>query len=507
MQRSLLGRGIENAKLAKEFHQMVRGQEARVRKEAQRALAARMGRMRGLPQKIGQAFSLKDEELSAEFGHLQNASEPLPIAMIQTLLDQAWGKPHQELLAELDPHGMAASLGQVHRGLLKDGSKVAIKVAYPGIREAVFNDLKMLGWLGRGAETAFAGFKLAPYRDFLLADLEDELDYEREAALQDGYLRRSRVEGLIVPRVFKELCGPQVLLSQWQDSLPIDALIQWPQVARQRVGTILVDHMIHMLFVHGWMHADPHPGNVGFRLDQGEPKVVLYDYGCVLQLTATERLLLLRLLLQTQQGKGSPLAIFDAMGFNMDLLNPIADKVPALCRLLFEPFLVEGSFDSQGWQLKQRLAALLGDARWNLRFSGIPQMMFLVRGFQGLLYYLKRLKVQVNWRQRLQPVLHAELAAVLALNLPARPGPEFQGLAKHLCLDVFRDGEKKVGLRFPASAVERLEALMGDEILDKAKAAGLEPSQAVAKARSVGFAPCSLIELNDEARRIRIWLE
>ena len=88
-------------------------------------------------------------------------------------MEKAWGAPLDSVVQTIDRNGLAASLGQVHRAVLRDGREVAVKVRYPGIRKAVMNDLKVLGWLSAPVGDLRRGFDLNDYRAEIVRNLDD----------------------------------------------------------------------------------------------------------------------------------------------------------------------------------------------------------------------------------------------------------------------------------------------------------------------------------------------
>jgi len=203
MHRSLPTRGLATARMAAAYRKGMRSPDAHVQQEARRMLVQRMGSLKGLPQKLGQNLSLHDNASAHEFEPLTEASEALPFEVVEQLLTERWGRPWTEILEHCEPQGMAASLGQVHRARLSNGTEVAIKLAYPGIREAVMADLKLLGWLGKAGEQWLAGFNADAYRQVILADLEEELNYRTEATRQIRYGQMAATDPVCVPRVLK----------------------------------------------------------------------------------------------------------------------------------------------------------------------------------------------------------------------------------------------------------------------------------------------------------------
>ena len=130
MRKSFIGRTVEGALLAKDVMKMSRAKDATSKTAAEMHLAKRMGKLRGLPQKWGQALSMSGErEEGGAFKKLTDHNEPLPFEVIEVELEKSWGKPWSEVCQHIEPHGLAASLGQVHKAQLHDGRQVAIKVA------------------------------------------------------------------------------------------------------------------------------------------------------------------------------------------------------------------------------------------------------------------------------------------------------------------------------------------------------------------------------------------
>jgi len=476
--------------------------------QARQHLARRMGRLRGLPQKLGQSLAMTVQDPDDNpFADLEDGAEPFPFPIMEAILQEVWGQPWPQVLSSLEPHGRAASLGQVHKGILPDGRAVAVKIAYPGIREAVFNDLRMLGWLAKPAEFAIAGFQLEEYRSTLFSDLEEELDYQLEAQHQELYACLTHPsDPVTTPQVISQLSSQRVLVTVWEDGTHIDEACQWSEQERFKLAVNLVKHFLRMLFEHGLVHADPHPGNYRF-LPSGQ--IIIYDYGSVAKLEPQKRLLLLRLILASQEQKGDPFSLLQGLGFKPDLLEPIRAKLPALCQVLFEPFLCPAKFDPTTWDRAQKIDDILGKDRWNFRMSGPAAYIFLIRAFQGVFYYLKRLQVQVSWNLLLQPIMQRKFPELLAIAVPppAANPVSFNHMARFLCIQVERNGQQTVSLKFPASSIDRLEDLMGEEVLSKTRQKGLDMRAVVKKARSSGLAPTELFQLQEDNKNVRVWLQ
>ncbi len=508
MRTSTLGRTIEAALLARDFRALARATDEHARDEARRMLIARLGGMRGLPQKLGQSLSLSADPQFEAFASLAEQGEPLPFAYVTRLLEERWGCPMDRALAWIDPEGLAASIGQVHRARLHDGREVAVKLAYPGIREAVIADLRVLGLLGEGARL-ISGIGLESLNQTLRTDLDEELDYRIEAEQQRRYAEWVHPEdAIVVPAVVSEWSNDQVLVTSWCEGLTLEQAANWPEPLRQQLGDLLARHFLRMLFNHGWVHADPHRGNYRFRLGPRGPEVVLYDFGAVAKYPKRLHLGLLRLILATRGEQGDPFPLMVDLGFREDLLAPLRDRLPALCKLMFEPFLQPSPFDPAEWRRSERTDDLLGEGRWNFRASGPAELVFLVRAFQGLFHHLAHLGVKVSFWRILNQAMADCLAETLALPMPRLPaGPGFATLAKALRLRLVEGGEPKVSLEFPAQAVERLAELVSPDLRTQLEAKGIDVVHITRQARRQGYAPGELFTYEEGSRQFRAWLE
>ena len=514
MKAGFLGRALEIAKLARLGHKLRRATEESVLQNARIHLVERMGKLRGLPQKMGQILSMSaDEEVANDFRPLTDAAQALPTETILAVLEDAWGFPPRTVIEDLEPEGHAASLGQVHRARLRDGDEVAIKVRYPGIREAIKTDLKLLGWLSTPVGGLKRGFKIDDYRQVILEDLEAELDYRQEAHRQRRYAQLAKaLDFLVVPALYTSLCRENVLVTKWEDGLTIEEICQsWTEKQKRETATLLLRHFTEMLFGQELLHADPHPGNYRFRRDGARVQVVLYDFGCVYESKDNQSLYLLKLIAACAAGGGEdPYRLLLALGFDETYLEPVHAKLPALCQVLFEPFVRDYPFVPQEWNRSEKVADILGEHRWNFRLAAPANLIFLMRAFSGLDYYVRKLDARVIWKRSLEVVLRrreADLARLPPLpEAKGLPAP-FSDMAKHLCVLVERDGKTIGRFSFPWYCVDTLRDLMDDDVLEKIERRGIRLDTICRQARANGYKPVTLFTLEDEGKRLSVWLE
>ena len=241
-------------------------------------------RLEGLPIKVGQFLGSRADVLPAEYvevlSRLQDRVPPRPLERLAPLVRGELGRPLEDVFAELDPVPLAsASLAQVHRGRLLDGREVAVKIQYPEIADLVAIDLKNFALLVRLLSW------LEPDFDFrvLIAEVEkyvpQELDFVHEADSAERMAQHLRARSdVVVPAVVREVSSRRVLVLDYAPGARITdvAAIRALGVDPQAVARILIDVFCEMILVHGFFHADPHPGNI---LVQPGPRLVLLDFG------------------------------------------------------------------------------------------------------------------------------------------------------------------------------------------------------------------------------------
>lgn len=498
------------AQLAKDSVKVRWSHDAKAKQAAQKLVAERLGKMRGLPQKVGQmmAFS-SDQSKQDAFGSLYESADPLPWSTMQPILQSVWEVDPGSLFQDIDPYGKAASLGQVHAATMHDGRKLAIKIQYPGIHDAVMADLAGLGWLAKPFGNLSGGFDLEGYREAILEGLKTELDYRQEAASQAEFANGpGRSPWVIVPQVDQELSSENVLVSEWIDGETWQEVqSRWDREEKSELGRRLLFWFVECLFEHGHLHADLHPGNVRFVRTSDGPKIVLYDFGSVYHMSTTERLTLLRYVQATREQSEAPLPFLVSLGFKHELLEPLATRLPALSRVLLEPFCVEHPYDTCAWRLSERLNDLLADERMNFRMAGPPKLIYLLRSFHAMINYLGGLEAKVLWGRALDVHVKRHRQAMAQLTMPSMPTQDYKTLAKHLKVQILRDGQLKASVTLAAGAIDRLEKFLDEETLVRIKEERIDLAKIVRDVRRSGYVPGSVFQLSDPQREVKVWLE
>ena len=506
-------RGIQLAKIA-HAAAGIRRADAATKPLAQRALTRLLADARGVPMKVGQYLATLPDHQA--FAPLTETIEPVPVEAVAATLEATFGCPLDAVFLTFEPSEAAASLGQVHRAVLRDGRTVAVKIRYADIATAVEAEMGLAGLLPHVGPVKTWGFDLNGYRTALKDNLDRELDYLGEADRQYQFATAVPVSGLVVPTIVPEWCREGVLVQSWEEGQRLSALETWSAADRRAVGVTLAQTLFKSLFVAGEVHGDPHPGNYLFRKDaQGRPQVVLLDYGCTVRVPEQARLALLKLISGCRAGDDTDaFTCFVAMGFDAEKLRPIASTLPALCRVLFEPFLRNGPFGLQDWALSERMDALLGDLRWWFRSAGPPHLFLLMRAFHGLTYYLEALRIGIDWWAALTHAVGPDTLAAAHMFRPMPvPGPDrpvtgFAGLARLLKIHITEGDRQVVSLALPAEQVVHLEELIPADTLKRIHADGsINLPHIIQQACDTGLNPQPLFQLATSTRSYRVWLE
>ena len=249
-------------------------------------VARELGSMKGALMKAGQLLGFVVEALPDEaqrsLSTLFSDAPAMAPSLAAGVVTAEFGAPPERLFLDWSPEpAAAASIGQVHRAVTRDGREVAVKVQYPGIAASIEADLANADLLYRMVSAfSLKGLDTRALVDELRMRMRDELDYRLEAANIDEFTRRFAGHPFVhLPVLVPEHSGTAVLTTEWVDGLSWNQFlaVATPE-ARQRAGEVVwrfAQHAIHRL---GVFNGDPHPGNYLFTAD-GD--VTFLDFGMV----------------------------------------------------------------------------------------------------------------------------------------------------------------------------------------------------------------------------------
>ncbi len=238
--------------------------------------------------KFGQIMSTRTEllppEMIAQLKKLQDHAKPLPFSEVRAVLEE--NCPNlEDWFCEIDEIPVAsASIAQVHRAVLKDGTTVALKVQRPGIPEIIETDIGILQSMAERIEIVFPETRIynpsGMVQDFA-QQIVKELDFTRDARNMDRMTRNFRdVPGVRFPKVYWQYSSAHVLVMEFIEGVRIDdreAMIE-AGLDPHAIGVRGFQAYLKMIFEDGFFHGDPHPGNL---LVTKEGDIVFLDFGIV----------------------------------------------------------------------------------------------------------------------------------------------------------------------------------------------------------------------------------
>ncbi|WP_037501744.1 ABC1 kinase family protein [Solirubrobacter soli] len=261
-----------------------------------RELVKQLGQMRGAAMKIGQVLSTVDftaipeserEEFKQTLAALRDDVPPLPFNKIEKLLKDELGEKLTDVFSEFEEQAFAAaSIGQVHKAVTTEGKRVAVKIQYPGIAEAVETDLRNMQMIFPLVKRLAPGLDVKALGQELRERIGDELDYEVEAQNHRAMARAWRNHPFVhVPPVDTQRSRRRVLVTELISGKRFEEIKRLPEAERDRFGEIVFRFFFGTLKHTRRASGDPHPGNyllqddgkVGF-LDFGLMRVVDADY-------------------------------------------------------------------------------------------------------------------------------------------------------------------------------------------------------------------------------------
>ncbi|MBU6253930.1 MAG: AarF/ABC1/UbiB kinase family protein [Acidobacteria bacterium] len=244
-----------------------------------------LGELKGGAMKFGQALSVFEAALPEDIAKpyretlvkLQEAAPPLPARVVHKVLAKELGEHWRDNFAEFnDTPAASASIGQVHKGIWKDGRAVAVKIQYPGAKEALISDLNQIQRFAKIFQLLLPGVEMKPLLEELKARIIEEVDYRYEASAQSACFEAYEGDSdIAIPEVI--MATDRVLVSQWLEGTPLSKVIaDGTQEERNNAGIRLARFHFTAPMRAGLLHADPHPGN--FRVLK-DGRLGVLDFG------------------------------------------------------------------------------------------------------------------------------------------------------------------------------------------------------------------------------------
>lgn len=364
--------------------------------------------LKGAFMKLVQMLSMRDDILPGEalkvLSVVQSQVPPMDYREIREQVKSELGRPPEQLFKSFDEEAFAAaSLGQVHRAVLKSGESAVVKVQYPGVDETVQQDLRNVKALLQvftriGRDVMRQNIDQSEVYQELEERLHEELDYINEAkniALFQKMFRDDRE--VLIPAVYPEFSSRRVLTMSYLEGYPFADILK-PGVDQPTKDWVALKYfrvLWRQIFEFGTLHTDPHPGNY---LVTYHPKLAILDFGSIRIFPEAIR--------EAYHGLAAAILRRDepAMAdcfIRLGFLDPGDDPAPMIriMDVIFEPVLVDRKYDPRDYVSLERGMEVAQIGFEHRLFKAPGHRLFLARALIGLDSYLKQLGTVANWHR------------------------------------------------------------------------------------------------------------
>jgi len=374
-----------------------------------------LSRSKGVLMKVGQILSFVDisAAVGGQYGavyrsalsSLQSDAEPMAPELAAAVIESELGAPPEALFATFSPTPMAAaSIGQVHAARLHDGTEVAVKVQYPGVGDAIRDDLANTELLftflkiAKGVVPSYRSFDVRAIADEIAERFSEELDYRTELANQADFAEHYRGHPYIrVPDVFPELSSDRVLTTAMAHGRRWDEIGDADQALKDRWGEAIYRFFFGSMARFGMFNADPHPGNYLFH-DDGT--VTFLDFGCVKRMTPHVQRGVWETAIAAVEGDGERLVrAFVEHGFARAQDPPDPARAVAWMSNNFTPVRAPQPYTFTPAYAGELLGEMAQMDKEMMRRVTVPKdFVFTNRIFAGLYSVLGELGATADWR-------------------------------------------------------------------------------------------------------------
>ena len=247
-------------------------------------IVATLCRVRGAALKLGQILSIQDgavigPELQAIFDRVRESADFMPRWQLEQVMKGDLGPNWKDNFGSFSMKPFAAaSIGQVHRAILRDGTEVAVKVQYPGVAKSIDSDIRNLMTLMKVLAFLPEGLFVDKIASHMAVELAQECDYKREAMCGERMKELLAPDQVFhVPTVYHDLTSENVLTTEYIRGLTIDQSTSLPQNTRNLIASAVLRLCFTELFIHRYMQTDPNWAN--FLFNPTTQQLGLLDFG------------------------------------------------------------------------------------------------------------------------------------------------------------------------------------------------------------------------------------
>ena len=401
-----------------------------------------------------------------------------------------------------------ASIGQVHRAILKDNTLVAIKIQYPNVKASIDSQLNLLKIAAKGAKlTKISKWNIDTDSHITTIEkkLHEELDYNFEIN-NLIYFNSKNPKNRLHP--FLEYSNSSILTQSWIEGLDFYYIKKnWTEIKRKEVADLLVQEYFKHFFIDGFCQGDNNISN--FIVTEAPPKVHWIDFGNWIRTSEDVRYALFYLIYKTiKKEQMNYVGHFEIIGFDLKKIKYFQNLLPCLVDILFDPFLENRPFDSTNWKMEERIENLLGKNKWWFRSSGQSDFLELMKSFYGIFQLVKSLNININWHSHFLQLATQMDFNKIETKIPFYENqiPQSHELAKHLLIQIIKNSTEHARIELPAGTFLDLENLISEDIHDKLKERGINISEIKFKYLEKGLVPGKVFELEDTNSAFYIYL-
>ncbi len=369
-----------------------------------------LSKMRGASMKVGQLLSLEAGDLLSNdalkiLSQLRDQGYAMPTSQLREVLKKNWGSNFMQLFKEFDPHPIAAaSIGQVHKCILKNNEIVAIKVQYPGVKNSIDSDIKNLGFLIKSTGILPPKIDLYSLLEIAKSQLYEEANYELEAKNLLKFSSLVKDKNFEIPFLYKNLCTKNILTMEYKPGIPIDKIVNLSKRKKNQIFYKLMELLFNEIFDFGYIQTDPNYSN--FLYDHKKNKIILLDFGASQKISPEVRNKFKNLLIDTWNNDHRKIkkSLFD--------LGILHDTFPKKIEAIFLDFFYEVTYPIREKKFYNfDRTDIIKKIKYNfqefIKFQNklqIPSsdILFIQRKIGGLFFLGKLLKVEIDLNEILK---------------------------------------------------------------------------------------------------------
>lgn len=369
-------------------------------------------KVRGAALKIGQILSIQDSnlvspQLAKAFERVRQAADYMPDWQVEKTLRAELGDEWRSKLKEFEMKPFAAaSIGQVHRGVLHDGRVVAVKIQYPGVAKSIESDIDNLVGILKVWNVFPPGMFIDNIVRVAKRELAWEVDYVREAEYTEKFQQMMSVhQGYKVPDVIRDLTTTSVLTTEFVPGVPLDQCFDMDYHHRKIVGQRVMDLVLRELFEMRCMQTDPNWSN--FLYDPQSERLMLIDFGSTRFYTKEFMDNYLRVTVAAaKKDRAEVLRVSEQMGFLTGFETKAMKRAHVdAVMILGELLSCEEDFDFGAQDNTSRLVKLV-PTMVSQRLCPPPDEIYSIhRKLSGVFLLCARLKVKFNCRELFNKII------------------------------------------------------------------------------------------------------